>query len=82
MSNIDIENATVEMDPAQMVKHMAGSMQAGDPNQTSKVFRSWSRPQINSNELPGMSGRGGSEIEGAGAGKSTQFANGKVLKTI
>ena len=58
MSNLEVENGTVEMEPHQVLMHKSG-MKIVDPNSPSKVFRSWSRPQIGANELPDMQMMGG-----------------------
>merc|ERR1711974_452792 len=71
-----IENgATAEMDPSKVLKH-----KAGEPGSPSKVFRSWSRPQIAS-DLPDIPPIVGS-LEGSGGGFVAVGAGGKVLKTM
>ena len=50
MSNLDIDNGTTaDMNPTEAIRHKTGmtvnGAEAGSP---SKVFRSWSRPQIGS----------------------------------
>ena len=77
MSNSDTENVTAEMDPSQVLLHKAGGMGAQDPNSPSKVFRSWSRPQITS-DLPDM-GAAAAQDPSLLSGK---LMHGKVLKTM
>ena len=50
MSNLDIDNGTTaEMNPAEAIRHKTGIVvNGGEPGSPSKVFRSWSRPQISS----------------------------------
>ena len=76
LSNLDIENgATAEMDPSKVLMH-----KAGEPGSPSKVFRSWSRPQIAS-DLPDMPPIVGGR-EGSGGGFDAAGAGGKVLKPM
>ena len=73
MSNLEIENAAnAETDPHQVPNHKAGVSQS-----PSKVFRSWSRPQIGANEIPDMPA-------GSAAHQDPQMklVNGKLLKTM
>lgn len=73
MSNLEIENANAEMNPSQVKHHLMGaSLKMADPGSPSKVFRSWSRPQINSTEP---------EMNEALPGTAVN-ANGKVFKTM
>ena len=80
MTNLDIDNANGEMTTEQVLNHMQGGIKGsnGDQGPNAKVFRSWSRPQINS-ELPEM------QVSEAHAGLNSSSganANGKVFKTM
>jgi len=68
MSNLDMDQnaATAEMDPSQVMMHNKNAEHDSSQNPT-KVFRSWSRPQIGSNEEDGSA--------------SQKINGGKVLKT-
>ena len=50
MSNLDIENGTAgEINPSDVIRHKTGmAVNPAEPGSPSKVFRSWSRPQISS----------------------------------
>lgn len=65
MSNLDMENGTAEMDPNHVI------MREAEAQSPSKVFRSWSRPQI-----------GSSAMADSTAGGQVSLINGKVLKTM
>eukprot|EP00354_Favella_ehrenbergii_P010434 CAMPEP_0170455638 /NCGR_PEP_ID=MMETSP0123-20130129/3536_1 /TAXON_ID=182087 /ORGANISM="Favella ehrenbergii, Strain Fehren 1" /LENGTH=190 /DNA_ID=CAMNT_0010718843 /DNA_START=4076 /DNA_END=4648 /DNA_ORIENTATION=- len=81
MSNLDIDNATAEMNAAEVIRHKTGItvVNAAEPGAGNKVFRSWSRPQISSDlhEMP--SGADGNAGEFGGTAVN---ANGKVFKTM
>ena len=63
------------MDPNKVLIH-----QPGEPGSPSKVFRSWSRPQIAS-DLPDMPPIVGG-LDGSGSRFVAVGAGGKVLKTM
>ncbi len=56
MSNLDMGNANVEMDHNKVLKHRQAGIDVGgdEPGSPSKVFRSWSRPQIMTGEMVDM----------------------------
>ena len=74
VSNLEAENgATAEVDPRRVKDHKAD----GGSTSPTKVFRSWSRPQLAGHEL--------ADLQGGDAGHQDpqmRQINGKVLKTM
>jgi len=73
-----MENANAELEPSQVPNHKAvgGKMAIGEMGSPTKVFRSWSRPQINL-EITDMPQ---ALLDKKGAAAAS--ANGKDLKTM